>query len=98
MEIGILRKFRKNDDPELGSINGENISTLKKEELVRECKKFGVDPLTLCELGVIDSRQENLCVVLHYTQTVKEANVPSGSGETALEGPQKRSRKPVQLM
>ena len=79
-------------NPELVSVNGKNISTLNKKEIVKECKKFGVDPLALCELGAIDPRQENLCMVLHYVHTVKESAVPSGSGEKAEEDIKKEQK------
>ena len=58
--MAILRKYRENEDPELGSVDEKNIATLSKEEIIKATKKRGVDPMVLCELGAIDPQQENL--------------------------------------
>ena len=91
--MAILRKYRENEDPELGSVDGKKIETLTKEELIKATKKRGVDPMVLCELGAIDPRQENLCVILHYAEEVKVAAVPSGASDTVEEGPQRKKFK-----
>ena len=96
MEMEILKKFRENEDPTLGQIDGKSIETFNKEELIKEAKKRGVDPLNLCNLGAIDPRQENLCVILHYAEEVKNKAVPSGSAEpaenTSAEPPRKKAK------
>ena len=95
-EMEILKKFRENEDPTLGQIDGKSIETLHKEELIKEAKKRGVDPINLCNLGAIDPRQENLCVILHYAEEVKNKAVPSGSAEpaenTGAEPPRKKAK------
>ena len=58
MEVQILKRFRENDDPTLGLVDGKQLETLSKEELISAGKKRGVDLQMLCHVGAIDRRQE----------------------------------------
>ena len=39
MEVQILKRFRENDDPTLGLVDGKQLETLSKEELISAGKK-----------------------------------------------------------
>ena len=62
MELEVLKKLRKNENPPLSEKDSKSVETLSKEEqlLIKLCKKQGVDPITLSHLGAIDPRKENL--------------------------------------
>ena len=96
MELEILKRFREDENPALGEIEGKRIETLSREELIKLCKKQGIDPVKLCHLGAIDPRQENLCVILSYAMECKDKAVASGSAdpdEGASEMPPKKKAR-----
>ena len=57
----ILRMFRDTEDPEMGCVDGKAFETLSKTECLGIIKKYGVNGLELCRMGIIDPSQE-FCV------------------------------------
>ena len=82
MEVQILKRFRENDDPTFGLVDGKKLETFSTEDLISAGKKRGVDLQMLCQVGAIDPRQENLCVLLFYADEIKKSAKPSGSEES----------------
>ena len=54
------------DDPELRMLNGKSLETLSRDKNLQELKNREIDRLRLCQLGLIEPRQEFLCGCLHY--------------------------------
>ena len=68
----ILRKFREDDDPELGTIDGQCLSTFSKAEICEIAREKGVDIEEILFISGIEDTRENICKIVHYGLKVIE--------------------------
>ena len=66
----ILRMFRDTEDPEMGCVDVKAFETLSWTECLGIIKKYGVNGLELCGMGIIDPSQGFLCRLAFCTGQV----------------------------
>lgn len=93
--VKILKKFRDEEDPDMGSLDGKSYETLSKSECLDELKKYGIDSLELCRLGNINPLPESLCKLAYFAGVTCPASERSGTGENSedKEPPSKKKKK-----
>ena len=74
----ILKRYRDEEDPDMGSVGDKAYETLSKAECLEMLKDHGIDGLELCRMGNINPLPEFLCKLTFFAglEAVVRANPP----------------------
>ena len=70
--LKLLELYREEENPDLSEsmCEGDNVTTLAKDEIINRMTSLNVDVLKTCRLGLIDPARENLCKLLHFAMLI----------------------------
>ena len=66
----ILKCYRVEENPDMGSVDGKAYETLSKAECLEMLQNHGTDSLELCRMGNINPLPEFLCKLRYFAEQV----------------------------